>query len=150
MSCGGANATFTYATWIQTFPEFANVPEGTVVDQYAPLAAVYCPIDGSSPVRSSVLLQALYNLMVAHVTLLLAGSTLQDPSPLVGRIASASEGSVSVSVDMPATSPSAAWYMQSKYGAMYWQMLAPYRLMTYIPGRPRQMNPYPWPFNGQF
>lgn len=53
---------------------------------------------------------------------------------LVGRIASATEGSVSVSADMGGVSGNAAWFMQTPWGANYWQMTAKYRRFRYIPG----------------
>ncbi|HHK5577008.1 TPA: DUF4054 domain-containing protein [Neisseria polysaccharea] len=53
---------------------------------------------------------------------------------LVGRIASASEGSVSVSADMGAVGGNAAWYLQTLYGATYWQLTAKYRRFRYVSG----------------
>ncbi|MCP2041664.1 hypothetical protein L1281_002275 [Neisseria sp. HSC-16F19] len=53
---------------------------------------------------------------------------------LVGRIGSATEGSVSVSADMGAVPGSAAWYMQTPFGATYWQLTAKYRVFRYVPG----------------
>ncbi|EEZ74634.1 hypothetical protein NEILACOT_05350 [Neisseria lactamica ATCC 23970] len=53
---------------------------------------------------------------------------------LVGRIASASEGSVSVSADMGAAGGNAAWYLQTPYGATYWQLTAKYRRFRYVQG----------------
>ena len=53
---------------------------------------------------------------------------------LVGRIASASEGSVSVSADMGAVGSNAAWYLQTPYGSTYWQLTAKYRRFRYVAG----------------
>ncbi|HFC6382035.1 TPA: DUF4054 domain-containing protein [Neisseria lactamica] len=53
---------------------------------------------------------------------------------LVGRIASASEGSVSVSADMGAVGSNAAWYLQTPHGATYWQLTAKYRRFRYVSG----------------
>ncbi|HFC6390697.1 TPA: DUF4054 domain-containing protein [Neisseria lactamica] len=53
---------------------------------------------------------------------------------LVGRIASASEGSVSVSADMGAVGGNAAWYLQTPHGATYWQLTAKYRRFRYVSG----------------
>ena len=137
-----AIVTFNYANWIATYPEFSAIPEGTVVGAYLPLATVYCPIDGTSPIVSCTLLQAALNAMVAHVTYLLGGANGQPPSPLVGRISAAAEGTVNVAVEMPMT-PSNAWFMQSKYGAFYWAMMAPYRTMRYLPSlRRRSFSPW--------
>ncbi|MDE3023802.1 MAG: DUF4054 domain-containing protein, partial [Pseudomonadota bacterium] len=61
----------------------------------------------------------------------------QAASPLVGRINSATEGSVSVTADMGAVTNTQAWYMQTKYGAAYWQASAPYRNFQYRTGSSR-------------
>ncbi|EDJ4876599.1 DUF4054 domain-containing protein, partial [Salmonella enterica] len=52
----------------------------------------------------------------------------------VGRITSASQGSVSVSVDNSGSNDASWWYLQTPYGADYWQATAPYRSMEYVPG----------------
>ena len=52
---------------------------------------------------------------------------------LVGRISSATEGSVSVGADMGGVSGNAAWYMQTPWGASYWQLTAKYRRFRYVP-----------------
>lgn len=53
---------------------------------------------------------------------------------LVGRISSATEGSVSVGAEMPSNTASAAWYNQTPFGASYWQLTAKYRRFCYVPG----------------
>ncbi|WP_304669804.1 DUF4054 domain-containing protein [Neisseria polysaccharea] len=53
---------------------------------------------------------------------------------LVGRIASAAEGSVSVSADMGAAIGNAAWYLQTPHGATFWQLTAKYRRFRYVSG----------------
>ncbi len=52
---------------------------------------------------------------------------------LVGRIASATEGSVSVSADMSGIGANAVWFMQTPFGASYWQLTAKYRRFRYVP-----------------
>lgn len=53
---------------------------------------------------------------------------------MVGRISSATEGSVSVSADLGGVSGNATWYMQTPWGANYWQMTAKYRGFRYVAG----------------
>ena len=70
--------------------------------------------------------------------------------PLVGRVASASEGSVSVSLEYASsTSVNQAWFFQTPYGAQFWQATAAYRQMRYVAPMPRNFNPWPpgggWP-----
>lgn len=93
--------------------------------------------------RTQVLL-----LATAHLASLFAPVNGQAPSGLVGRIASAAEGSVNVSTELKIDSQSAQFWIQSRYGLLVWQMLAPFRTALYTPGRVRNMNPLspgiPW------
>ena len=52
----------------------------------------------------------------------------------VGRVDTATEGSVSVgfAYELPAGSAMAAWFNQTKYGALYWMMTAQFRSMKYF------------------
>jgi hypothetical protein len=50
----------------------------------------------------------------------------------VGRVSSASEGSVSASMDMGQQSKNAAFWLQTQYGATFWQATAKYRTMRYV------------------
>ena len=75
--------------------------------------------------------------ITAHVAALNVGTNGAPASGLVGRISSASEGSVSVSVDL-AVPKGAEWWGQTKYGFSAYQMLAPFRQFRYfVPGRCR-------------
>jgi len=82
----------------------------------------------ASPVSDLTIRALLLYLLTAHVAAL-----WQRGSGSVGRIASAGEGSVSASFDMPST-VGAAWFNQTQYGAQYWQAVLPYRLGRYIRG----------------
>lgn len=127
-----------YAAWSSLFPEFSNVTE----DQYGmyfDLATQYCRNDGGGPVSKASIQTRLLNLMTAHIAFLLAGNnTSGGASELVGRISSAGEGSVNVSAEMPGVNANSAWFMQTKYGAAFWQATAAYRTMRYL--RPRGGN----------
>jgi len=81
-----------------------------------------------------VVRQALLYLLTAHVTFLFTPSLANNNQPpgIVGRINAATEGSVSVSAEFPST-PEAAWFNQTKYGAQFWAMTAVIRTMHYIP-----------------
>ncbi len=72
------------------------------------------------------------NAMVAHIATLMGnGPQGAARGGLVGRIASAGQGSVNVSLDMP-SNPEAAWFMQTQYGTMFWQLTSPYRMALYV------------------
>lgn len=138
----GIQITFNYTNWALLFPQFSNLNETQVTTLVLPLAEQYCRNDGGGPVTTASTQTNLLNLMVAHVAQLLFGSTTQPLSPLVGRINNASEGSVSVGTDFP-TTPNNAWFLQTQFGAAFWQASAPYRTMRYIPGPRRCFNPWP-------
>jgi hypothetical protein len=110
------------------------------------LAQNYVSNDDCSPVpynpptvntRADVL-----NLLVAHIAQIMFGVNGQPPSGLVGRVSNASEGTVSVGVEMP-TTPQTAWWYQTTWGALAYAALAPYRTARYRanPGRFAQ-GPY--------
>lgn len=138
----GVKVTFDWASWMQIFPQFASLNQQQVVNGALPIAELYCRNDGGGPVSTAAIQTNLLNLMVAHVCQLIYGVNGQSPSGLVGRISDATEGSVSVSTDWPST-PNNAWFLQTPFGAAFWQAAAAYRTMRYIPGAPRVFNPWP-------
>ena len=77
--------------------------------------------------------------VTAHVLLLNAGTNdgngnVTTPQGIVGRIDSATEGSVNVSAQYNSViTESEAFFIQTQYGAQFWQMTAPYRTALYIP-----------------
>lgn len=136
--------TFDNAVWIGGFPEFASVG--------APLGAAYfkratylCDNTARNPAASTPgMLADLLYLLTSHIAWLNAprdasgnpAATGTPASPIVGRINTATEGSVSVGADMGdanAGSPSQAWYLQTRYGAEYWAATAGFRTARYIP-----------------
>lgn len=133
----------------QTVPSEAmagNLPFLTPV-QAASLfaqATIFQRNDGTGPICDPVLQLALLNMVVAHLAYLQYGLPGQPPSPLVGRISSASQGSVSVSTDYGSQPQSAAWWVQTKYGAEWWAATLVWRTMRYVPPvRARVFNPLP-------
>lgn len=134
-----AVVSFDYAAWKVGYPEFATVSEATANAYFAQTALFVNNTDYSRitdiPFRTQVL-----NLLVAHF------AALRDPNRggLVGRISGATEGSVSVQTDYPASN-SAAYFLQSPYGALYWQAMAPFRTARYVPGRQPVFDRLPYP-----
>ena len=119
----GVAVNFDYTAWTAAYPQFSNVTQTQITGPVLSLAEVYCRNDGGGPINDTNLqTQALY-LMVAHVAQLMFGSTTQPLSPLVGRVDSATQGSVSVSVEFPDSNPNAAWFNQTPYGAMFFQLI---------------------------
>lgn len=101
---------------------------------------------------------SLLYMLTAHVGILTTGTddgagNASPPQGIVGRIANASEGSVSVSSEYSSeVTQSEAYYIQTPAGAMFWQATAAYRTMLYI-GAP-QSGPngpgFPWSGDGFF
>lgn len=143
----GVQVTFNYQNWAATFPQFSPaLSEVQVTDLILPIAEIYCRNDGGGPVTKAATQTVLLNLMVAHVAQLMfgpngAGITGSGGSGIVGRIADATEGSVSVSADFPST-PNNAWFLQTTFGAAFWTATASYRTMRYLPGPQRVFNPW--------
>ncbi|MEG6001016.1 DUF4054 domain-containing protein [Enterobacter hormaechei] len=128
-----AIVVFDINAFRERYPEFDTVSD-TLLNAYFVEATVYLDNTDCSPV-TDVNVRAVYlNMLVAHIAALNSGVGGQKPSGLVGRVASASEGSVSVSTGEVPVSPSSWWYLQTPYGAAYWQATAAYRTVRYVPG----------------
>ncbi len=139
-----ALAIFDYPTFIARYPEFSSVTS-TLAQAYFNEATLYLANDGSGPVTDPVQQLTLLNMLTAHIAALNSGVNGQTPSGIVGRISSASEGSVSVSSDMGGVPGTAAWFVQTKYGFNYWQATASFRTFRYVAGNPTPTQlPYPW------
>ncbi len=129
--------TFDFGEWIQRFPEFASVDPGAASGYFA-LACVYLRNDEARPIADDSLQKTLLYLIVAHIAQLNRlvtkplGGGVEAESQLVGRIASASEGSVSIQTEMPANmSEQSAWWVQTKYGFAFWQAIQSFRSGLY-------------------
>lgn len=130
---------FDPVAFVQRYPQFATV-SAPVLQSMFDEATLFLNNTPGSIVRDITERTLLLNLVTAHVATLSgvataggAGSTATQ----VGRVSSAAEGSVSASLDMGATPNSGAYWLQTQYGATYWQATAKYRTMRYIPPRRR-------------
>lgn len=124
---------FEPALFKVAFPEFATVDD-LRLQAYFDRAELQLNNSCGSRVRNAVLREKLLNLLVAHFAALYSGVSGQPPSGLVGRISEGQEGTVSASVDWGALiSPSQAYYLQTPWGAEYWQATARFRQAVYLP-----------------
>jgi len=136
--------TFDYATWSALYPLLAASTNITQATEYFAQAGDFLNNSPRSPVQDLTRRARLLNLLTAHIAQLnLPADAGGNGAGSVGRVASASEGSTSVSLDMGAQSGSAAWFMQTQYGAMFWQATAYLRQMRFVPGR--SPRPGIWP-----
>lgn len=142
-----AVAQFDYAQFSALFPELAN---GGVTEQVAlslfGVAGLLLDNSDCSIVSDVTVRGTLLNYVVAHLAALsgyplAAGASGPAPSGVVGRISSATEGSVSVTSDYGAVRNSQAYWIQTAYGATFWQLMAPFRTMRYVAAAPRYFGP---------
>ncbi|MBX9593933.1 MAG: DUF4054 domain-containing protein [Roseomonas sp.] len=125
--------TFNYLVWVARYPEFSHVQEDLAA-LYFEEATLYLDNSGRCGSVEVSRRSLLLNMATAHIAALYSGPAGQPASALVGRISQATEGSVSVQADMGAQAASAAFWMQTKYGASFWQATAGLRTMRYVPG----------------
>lgn len=144
--------TFNYAEWIAAYPMF-NVPPTVTTEAQAQnyfniAGELILRNDGSGPISDPARQKTLLYLLTAHLAAMTTGVNGQAPSGVVGRVSSASEGSVSISTEYTASAGS-AWFLQTPWGALYWQLTASLRTMRYVggptrfgSGRTTGLNPY--------
>jgi Protein of unknown function (DUF4054) len=130
---------FNYGAWVAMFPEFAAVSQ-PMAQGYFNRASLFCANDTRNPAFCAGILPTLLDLATAHVAWLSAprdangnpASTGQPASSLVGRISNAAEGSVNVAVEWNGSgSPSESYFVQTKYGAEFWQASAQFKTARY-------------------
>lgn len=138
-----AVAVFNYATWSARYPELAATVGVDLATAYFGEAGLLLNNTDTSLVCDVNVRLTLLNMITAHIAALNRPSTLGGTDPqtdLVGRISNATEGSVSVATDYGQVSASSAYWLQTKYGAQYWQATAKYRTAHYRPGRRRNLG----------
>jgi hypothetical protein len=115
------------------YPSFASVPDAVLTGNFnlatLQLNNSYCSAVQDEPTRAQLL-----NLLTAHITALLNGVNGKPPSGAVGRISSATQGSVTVQMEFKTDSEAASYYQQTQWGATFWQSTAVYRTMRYVRG----------------
>lgn len=125
--------TFDPAAFIALYPAFAAVPTGTLTS-YFNMAVFYLNNTPCSIVSDLTERTTLLYLITAHIAFLF-GRAAGDGganAAAVGQVVSAGEGSVNVAF-AASQAKNAAFWMQSQYGAMFWQMALPYRSFRYMP-----------------
>lgn len=130
---------FDPVAFAQRYPQFAAVG-APVLQSFFDEATLFINNTPTSIVRDLPERAVLLNLATAHIGTLsgvLTAAGQGSTATQVGRVSSASEGSVSASLDMGATPNSGAWWLQTQFGATYWQATAKYRTMRYVLARRR-------------
>lgn len=130
-----AVVSFSASAFVARYPEFSAV-QATTLQAYFNEATIYLDNTDNSFVTDPVIRAVYLNMLTAHIGALSAASA--SGSGVVGRIDSASEGAVSVHASYSGgVSGAMAWYIQTPYGASYWEATKRYRTMRYraVPGR---------------
>jgi hypothetical protein len=122
---------FVPATFKTLFPEFATL-DNAVLSFNFDLSTLVLNNSCCSRVKDAVKREQLLNLLTAHITALRNGVNGQTPSGIVGRVSSASEGSVSVDADLGDVPFTAAYFAQTQYGLLFWKATAPWRQFVYV------------------
>jgi len=112
------------------YPEFAAVSNTLLAACFAE-AGLYLSNTDASPVQDVTRRAILLNMLTAHVAFLGGALSVDGQARPVGRIASASEGSVSASFEGPAPG-TGAWFQQTQYGANFWQATSGLRSFRYV------------------
>lgn len=142
-----AVVTFDWPTFQATFPAFASVGQATA-QIYFDVATTYvantdCAVIPYNPPQQTTRATVL-NFVTAHLLKLFVGDSGGGPSPFVGPVSDATQGSVSVSTTLGNLPQSATWWATTTYGLTAWQMMAAWRTARYRPG-PQPFAQYPGP-----
>lgn len=128
---------FSPPEFVAQYPEFTGLANPVMQNAFNDAQFLLNNSCGSIVEDANQRLILLYTL-TAHVLLIDAGTNdgngnVTTPQGIVGRIDSAAEGSVSVSASYNnEVTQSEAYFIQTKYGAKFWQQTAQYRTMHYV------------------
>lgn len=118
---------FDPVTFKAAFPQFATITDGMLQMDFT-FATLLLNNSCQSLVCDANVRESLLNLLVCHIAALMQGENGQAPSGVVGRLDSGAEGSISFSAEYASQiGQSMAYYVQTQYGAMFWQMTGQYR-----------------------
>lgn len=131
-----AVVAFVPADFKLAFPEFADVPDARLTALFNMAGATIIDNSDASVIVDPAVRAPLMDLLVAHMLTLygttVVGSASGGPNGAVGRVSSATEGSVSTSMEYrAASSATESWFNQTQYGAMYWAMTSQWRSFRY-------------------
>lgn len=122
------------------FPEFINV-DNARLDFFFQQACLVVSNKDNSIVQDLDARQTVLYLLTAHIGKLM-GALANDGQPIpVGRVSTATEGSVTGEFDYPAFN-SYEWFIQTQYGTAAWQYVRVFRQFYYVPGCIFSQNRY--------
>ncbi len=124
---------FDPVAFVAAFPQFSTIAQPALSMNFFG-ATQLLNNSCASVVKDAPTREYLLFLLTAHITKLLNGENGQPPTDVVGRIAHAQQGSVSVRSEFGGarnTNESEAYLIQTQYGAMFLKMTAQYKTMRY-------------------
>jgi len=119
------------------YPEFSGLNPTVQQNSFNDATFLLNNSCGSAVCDANQRMSLLYTL-TAHCLLIDRGTNdgagnVTPAQGIVGRIDSAAEGTVNVSASYNnEVTMSEAYFIQTKYGAKFWQQTAPYRTMVYV------------------
>lgn len=124
-------AVFDPVAFKVRYPQFVAVGSPLLTACFAD-AGLYLSNTDASPVQDIARRTSYLWMLTAHIAYLDGALSPDGSPPPVGRLSSATEGSVSISAEyLPATPGSGAWFNQTTWGAMFWQATASLRGFRY-------------------
>jgi len=139
-------ATFDSAAFKLRYPQFVAV-NNDLLAAYFDEAGLYLSNTACSPVQNIQRRTLLLWMLTAHIAYLNGALSPDGSTPPVGRVSSATEGSVSASFDYVAPTPgSGPWFNTTQWGAAFWQATSSLRGFRYRsrPTRVEGFNGYPF------
>lgn len=128
-----AVVTFDPVAFKVRYPAFASVSDALLQACFED-AGLYLSNSDASPVQNVARRQSLLWMLTAHIAYLGGALAADGQARPVGRISSATEGSVSASMDYTAATPgSGAWFNQTQWGAAFFQATTSLRGFRYTP-----------------
>lgn len=143
---------FDPVEFVAIYPEFAGLANPVMAQSFVDATLLLNNSCGSFIQDANQRLQLLYTL-TAHCLLIDRGTNdgegnVTPAQGIVGRIDSAAEGSVSVSAAYNNdVTMSEAYFIQTKYGAKFWQQTAWTRTALYVPAPSSGPNGPGFPFD---
>lgn len=117
--------TFDYAEFIEVYSDFSKMPEAQLQNYFDIATGILSNRIGVVVCDKNKLKRMLY-LLTAHIAFLFSRG-----AGTIGAMSSATEGSVSVGFAVPQNLNN-AWFNQSQYGQLFWQLAKPYITGRYI------------------
>lgn len=128
--------TFDPTAFKARYPEFTAVNNDSLTACFND-AGLYLANTDTSPVQNVAKRTQLLWMLTAHIAYLDGFTSVDGKAKPVGRISSATEGSVSISLDNNNVPGTAVWFQQTQWGSSFWQATSYLRSFRYFPQRTR-------------